>query len=79
MHDAGDMELLRDYDRQGSEAAFAALVQRHVGLVYSRHAGIDAHAEEVTQAVFIILARKAAALYVIEVTGNELPSCIHFD
>ncbi len=65
MHDAGDMELLREYDRQGSEAAFAALVQRHVGLVYSaalRHAGIDAHAEEITQAVFIILARKAAAL-----------------
>gem|GEM_PF-2067299 len=65
MHDAGDMELLRDYDRQGSEAAFATLVQRHVGLVYSaalRHAGIDAHAEEITQAVFITLARKAASL-----------------
>jgi len=65
MHDAGDMELLRDYDRQGSEAAFAALVRRHVGLVYSaalRHAGIAAHAEEITQAVFIILARKAAGL-----------------
>ena len=65
MHDAGDMELLREYDRQGSEAAFAALVQRHVSLVYSaalRHAGIASHAEEITQAVFIILARKAAAL-----------------
>jgi RNA polymerase sigma factor (sigma-70 family) len=65
MHDASDMELLRDYDRQGSEAAFAALVQRHINLVYSvalRHVGIAAHAEEITQAVFVILARKAASL-----------------
>jgi hypothetical protein len=65
MHDAGDMELLREYDRQGSEAAFATLVQRHVSLVYSaalRHIGIAAHAEEITQAVFVILARKAASL-----------------
>ena len=60
-----DMELLRDYDRQGSEEAFAELVQRHVNLVYSvalRHAGIAADAEEITQAVFVILARKAASL-----------------
>ena len=65
MPDVSDMELLRDYDRQGSEAAFATLVQRHVNLVYSvalRHVGIDAHAEEITQAVFIILARKAVGL-----------------
>jgi len=65
MHDVGDMELLREYDRQGSEAAFATLVQRHVSLVYSaalRHIGIAAHAEEITQAVFVILARKAASL-----------------
>jgi len=65
MHDASDMELLRDYDRKGSEAAFAVLVERHVSLVYSaalRHVGIAAHAEEITQAVFIILARKAVNL-----------------
>jgi len=65
MHDASDMELLRDYHRRGSEAAFAALVQRHINLVYSvalRHVGIAAHAEEITQAVFIILARKSAGL-----------------
>ena len=64
MPDVTDMELLQDY-RQGSERAFAELVQRHINLVYStalRHIGITAHAEEITQAVFVILARKAAAL-----------------
>jgi len=65
MPDVSDMELLRDYDRQGSEAAFAEVVRRHINLVYSvafRHVGIAAHAEEITQAVFVILARKAAGL-----------------
>jgi RNA polymerase sigma factor (sigma-70 family) len=65
MRDSSDMELVRDYVRLNSEAAFAELVQRHVALVYSvalRHVGIAAHAEEITQAVFIILARKAAGL-----------------
>jgi uncharacterized protein (TIGR03435 family) len=65
MPDVSDMELLRDYDRQGSETAFAEVVRRHINLVYSvafRHVGIAAHAEEITQAVFVILARKAASL-----------------
>ena len=65
MGDMSDIELLRDYNRRGSEEAFAELVRRHIGLVYStalRHAAIAAHAEEITQAVFIILARKAASL-----------------
>src|ERR1035438_4045566 len=65
MDDSSDMELVRDYVRLNSETAFAELVQRHISLVYSaaiRHIGIAAQAEEVTQAVFIILARKAASL-----------------
>jgi uncharacterized protein (TIGR03435 family) len=65
MPDVTDMELLRNYVRRGSEDAFAELVRRHINLVYSaafRQVGIAAHAEEITQAVFVILSRKAASL-----------------
>ena len=65
MHDATDMDLLRQYADGNSDAAFAALVSRHVDLVYSaalRKTGNPHVAEEITQAVFIILAQKAGRI-----------------
>jgi RNA polymerase sigma factor (sigma-70 family) len=65
MPDANDMDLLREYACDHSEPAFAGLVQRHINLVYSvalRYTGNSEDAQDVTQAVFIILARKAAGL-----------------
>jgi len=63
--DQTDSQLLCAYAERRSEPAFAELVRRHVDLVYSaaRRMVCDAHlAEDVTQGVFVALAKNAAQL-----------------
>jgi RNA polymerase sigma factor (sigma-70 family) len=72
----GDFQRLRRFARTGDERAFAELVSAHVDGVYGaalRQVRSPELAEEVTQAVFIILARRAASL------GREvvLPAWLH--
>jgi RNA polymerase sigma factor (sigma-70 family) len=65
MPEPDDIKLLREYAVHHSEGAFAAVVEKYVNLVYStalRSAGNVQAAEEISQAVFIILARKAGSL-----------------
>ena len=60
-----DMDLLREYARDNSEQAFRTLVDRHLNMVHAvalRQTGQAQVAEDVTQAVFIVLAEKAATI-----------------
>jgi RNA polymerase sigma factor (sigma-70 family) len=65
MNTKTDQELLRDYARSRSEAAFAELARRHVDFVYSAALRMvrDAHlAQDVSQNVFVALAQNAGQL-----------------
>src|SRR5262245_13764825 len=60
-----DMVLLREYATRHSEEAFATQGARPIDLVYSAalgHTRNHHHAQEITQAVFVVLARKASSL-----------------
>src|SRR2546422_765938 len=60
-----DLQLLRQYAEHRSERAFTELVNRHLDFVYSTALRLlkeSQLAEDVTQLVFIKLARKAGAL-----------------
>src|SRR5688572_7740297 len=63
--DLPDQDLLRDFAQSASQRAFTALVHHHVNFVYScavRQLRDKHLAEDVTQAVFLLLSRKAASL-----------------
>jgi RNA polymerase sigma factor (sigma-70 family) len=65
MQAKADAQLLREYVREESEAAFGELVARYTDLIYSavlRQGGSADIAEEVAQSVFTDLARKAPSL-----------------
>ena len=65
MHTSDDMQLLEKYASGHSEEAFSALVSRHINLVYSaamRSVNNPHQAEDITQSVFVTLARKSRGL-----------------
>lgn len=71
-----DDDLLREYIGHRSEAAFAELVERHLPFVYATALRLahDPHtAQDVAQAVFIQLARKAATVR----GGHALPGWLY--
>lgn len=63
--DTDEWQLLNEYSKRNSEQAFRTLVERYAGIAYHAalsRSGNPHYAEEITQAVFIALARKAGRI-----------------
>src|SRR5882757_6871385 len=74
---AADENALTAWSADRSAGAFEALVRRHVDFVYTvalrELHGDAATAEDVTQAVFLVLARKSGTIR----RGSSLPAWLH--
>lgn len=71
----GDQELLERFVTAGDASAFARLVERHGGLVWSvcrRLLAGEQDAEDAFQAVFVVLARNASSIRKREAVGSWL-------
>src|SRR5258706_1686658 len=75
IQDPSDTELLRQFSEKRSEGPFEALVRRHGPMVQGvcrRILGNAHDAEDVFQAVFLVLARKPGSIRKPELLGNWL-------
>jgi len=71
-HDMDDRLLLHEYAEKGSEKAFAEIVHRYAGMVYSvcmRELSDPGHAAEASQAAFFSLSRYAKKIRSRTVSG----------
>lgn len=65
IHEIGDAELLESFKAQRSQAALSTLIERHGPAVHAaarRQLGDASLADDVTQAVFLVLMRKAGSI-----------------
>src|SRR5262249_8224032 len=74
--DQSDAALMREFVSQGSEDAFAAILNRHGALVFAvclRTLRDNTDAEDAFQATFLVLARKAGSIR----KQKTLPAWLH--